>query len=98
MDYTSLGTPIRLCALQHEFRIVANRAGLPATVRPYDLRHSFVTFSLVAGVDPKTVSREAGHSTVAFTLDHYGHVLQEMHETASDKREQLLKGRAAGAR
>ena len=30
-----------------------------------------------------------------FTLDHYGHVLKEMHEAASDKSEQLMKSRAA---
>ena len=92
---TTLGTPIRQCALQKEFRVVANRAGLPRSVRLYDLRHSFVTLSLVAGVDAKTVSQEAGHATVGFTLDHYGHVLWEMHEAASDKREQLMKARAA---
>ncbi len=92
---TSLGTPILTCALHKEFKTVAKRAGLPATVRIYDLRHSFVTLSLVAGVDAKTVSQEAGHASVAFTLDHYGHVLKEMHEAASDKREQLLKGRAS---
>lgn len=91
---TSLGTPIRTCALHNEFKAVAKCAGLPEAVRLYDLRHSFVTLSLVAGVDAKTVSQEAGHASVAFTLDHYGHVLKEMHEAASDKREQLLKGRA----
>jgi integrase len=90
---TSLGTPILTCTLHSEFKAVAKRAGLPATVSLYDLRHSFVTLSLVAGVDAKTVSQEAGHASVAFTLDHYGHVLQEMHEAASDKREQLLRGR-----
>jgi len=82
--------------LQKEFKVTAKRAGLPTSVRLYDLRHSFVTISRLAGVDPKTVvSREAGNASVAFTLDHYGHVLKEMHEAASDKREQLLRGRAA---
>jgi integrase len=92
---TSLGTPILTCALHNEFKAVAKRAGLPDVVRLYDLRHSFVTLSLIADVDAKTVSQEAGHASVAFTLDHYGHVLKEMHEAASDKREKLLKGRAA---
>ncbi len=64
-------------------------------MRIYDLRHSFVTFSSLAGVDPKTVSYEAGHASVGFTLDHYGNVLEEMREGASDKREQLFKSRTA---
>ena len=54
-----------------------------------------MTFSLVAGVAAKTVSQEAGHASVAFTLDHYGHVLKEMHEAASDKREGLFKSRVS---
>ena len=91
---TALGTPIRLCVLQKEFKRIAKRAELPTNVRLYDLRHSFVTLSLIAGVDPKTVSQEAGHASVGFTLDHYGHVLKEMYEAASDKREQLMKSRA----
>ncbi len=45
----------------------------------------------MAGVDVKTVSHEAGHGSVAFTLDTYAHVLQEVAETASDKRELLLR-------
>jgi integrase len=93
---TKLGTPIRLSALQTEFKKILPRAQLPAIVRIYDLRHSFVTFSLVAGVDAKTVSYEAGHASVAFTLDTYGDVLSEMRETASDKREQLFKSRTTG--
>jgi len=42
----------------------------------------------------KTVSDEAGHANVAFTLTRYGAVLDEMHTSASDKREGLLKSRA----
>lgn len=93
---SSLGTPIKLCALEQEFKSTLKRAGLPATLRLYDLRHSFVTFSLIAGVDAKTVSYEAGHSDVGFTLQTYGSVLTEMRETASDKREELFKNRSAG--
>ena len=91
---TSHGAPILIGLLGLEFKAILEQAGIPSTVRVYDLRHSFVTLSLLAGVDPKTVSQEAGHASVAFTLDHYGHVLKEMHEGASDKREQLLRARA----
>ncbi|MFN2512520.1 MAG: tyrosine-type recombinase/integrase [Pyrinomonadaceae bacterium] len=91
---TTLGAPIHHCTLSAEFKSVLVTAGLPQTIRQYDLRHSFVTTSLIAGVDPKTVSQEAGHASVAFTLDHYGSVLEEMHVTASDKREGLFKSRA----
>lgn len=90
---TKLGTPLLNCALQAPFKAITQSAGIPSEVRLYDLRHSFVTLSLVAGVDLKTVSDEAGHATASFTADHYGSVLKEMHDSASDKREQLLKER-----
>jgi integrase len=90
---TSAGEPLRQCALYKYFKAILKKAGLPSSVTVYSLRHAFVTFSLVAGVDAKTVSNEAGHANVAFTLTRYGHVLDEMHETSCDKREGLLKGR-----
>jgi len=90
---TGAGEPIRQAQLFRYFKAILKKAGLPSAVTVYSLRHAFVTFSLVAGVDPKTVSNEAGHADVAFTLSRYGHVLDEMHETSCDKREGLLKSR-----
>lgn len=86
------GAPLVHRTVQKEFKRVAKEAGFPPELRLYDLRHSFVTISLQAEVDMKTVSYEAGHASVAFTLDTYGHVLKEMHEAASDKRERLFDG------
>jgi integrase len=90
-----IGEPLRRQGLEHHFKKMAERIGLPKQVSMYSLRHFFVTSSLIAGVDIKTVSREAGHSKVAFTMDVYGHVLDEMHDTAASKREQLLNSRSA---
>jgi len=87
------GEPFRGSVLCYHFKKLLKRGGLPMEIRPYDLRHFFVTSSLAADVDAKTVSREAGHSHVSFTLQRYGHVLPEMHEAACDKRERLLKNR-----
>jgi integrase len=89
-----VGEPERRTTLWRHFKKVLEVAGLPMAITPYDLRHAFVTFSLMAGVDAKTASREAGHAKVSFTLDRYGHVLEEMHQAASDKREELLKSRS----
>lgn len=92
---TGLGTPFRHCALHVYFKKILTTAGLPSIVRIYDLRHSFVTFLLLAGVDAKTVSQQAGHASVAFTLDHYGSVLEEMAEGASDRLVGLLRSRTS---
>ena len=54
-------------------------------IRFHDLRHSYATIALQAGVDPKTVSQNLGHATVAFTLDVYSHVTEEMRRKSADK-------------
>ena len=46
--------------------------GLPA-IRLHDLRHSHCTQLLDAGVRPDVVTERLGHSSVAFTLQRYGH-------------------------
>ena len=59
-------------------------AGLPDSVTLHSLRHTHATQLLAAGVDAKTVSKRLGHSSVAFTLQTYTHVLNEMENTAAD--------------
>ena len=85
-----VGRPINRSPLRDEFKRMLPALNISADMRLYDLRHSFVTLSLVAGVDLKTVSEEAGHASVAFTLDHYGHVLEVMRDAAVDKRAALF--------
>ncbi len=46
-------------------------------LRPHDLRHTAVSLWIAAGADPKAVSARAGHSSVAFTFDQYGHLWPE---------------------
>jgi integrase len=92
------GTPISQSNLFLSHKTALKAAGLPAKVRVYDLRHAFVTFSLLAGVDAKTVSAEAGHASVAFTMDTYGHVLEEQYEKASEQRAALFADRRRAAK
>ena len=41
------------------------------------LRHTFASRALEQGMDAKTLSVILGHSSVAFTLDRYAHVLTD---------------------
>ncbi len=71
-------------------RMVA-RSPLPR-IRLHDLRHSYATISLKAGVHPKVVSERLGHATVAFTLDRYSHAVPGMQEDAAEKIAGLIFG------
>jgi integrase len=67
-------------------------AGLPH-VRLHDLRHSFASVALGAGVDLKTVSSALGHSTISTTADIYAHVTDSLMRDAAEKIDGAL-GRA----
>jgi integrase len=54
----------------------AVRAAGLAPLRPHDLRHTAVALWIAAGANPKEVTVRAGHTSVAFTLDRYGHLFE----------------------
>lgn len=60
------------------FGRIAERAGLPH-IRLHDLRHTFATLALQAGMHPKVVQERLGHEDIAITLQTYSHVLPEVH-------------------
>lgn len=70
----------------------ARDAGLPP-IRLHDVRHSYATAALAAGVPAKIVSERLGHSSIAITLDTYSHVLPNMQEQAAEQVAQLILGR-----
>jgi integrase len=43
----------------------------------HDLRHSYATGALKAGISPKVVSDRIGHANVGFFLQTYAHVADE---------------------
>jgi integrase len=58
-------------------------ANLPK-IRLHDLRHTYATLALQAGVPVKVVSERLGHASVAFTQDVYMHVIPGMQEDAAE--------------
>jgi integrase len=68
------GTPLHPDSLGRWFRAHVKRAKLPV-IRLYGLRHTCSPPMLAAGVPAKVVSERLGHSTPAFTMTVYQHVL-----------------------
>jgi integrase len=64
------------------FAQAAKRAGLPR-IRLHDLRHTYATLALSAGVHPKIISERLGHANIAITLDCYSHCLPTLSEEAA---------------
>lgn len=58
-------------------------------LRPHDLKHTGVALLALVGVDPSEISRRAGHSSVAFTYDRYGHLFPEVDKQAAEKLERV---------
>ncbi len=57
--------------------VVLRDKGLLGGVTWYSLRHSFVTYRLAAGIDIKTVQREAAHAKASMTLDVYAKFIDD---------------------
>lgn len=87
------GSPIHPERLTIMFGRLAEAAGLPH-IRLHDLRHSYATAALAAGVPVKVVSDRLGHANVGITSDLYIHVPDEMDRAAAERvAESILRGR-----
>ncbi len=62
----------------------------------HEARHSFASMLIAAEVDPKTISRLMGHSSVAFTLDQYAKVFARHERTMVDRLDAYLLGANVG--
>lgn len=86
-----IGTPLNQNNTRNRhFRPLLKKAGLDAKTRPYDLRHTCASLLLDAGVNLKVVSERLGHSSVAFTLDVYGHVMPHNQAQATEAMAAIL--------
>ena len=74
--------PTSPSAAYHRLKVILEQAGLP-NIRFHDLRHTFATHALTAGVDAKTLSGILGHTNASFTLDTYTHVTTDMQRNAA---------------
>ncbi len=65
------------------FQESIKRAKAPR-IRMHDLRHTWATLALRAGVHPKVVQERLGHANIRMTMDTYSHCLPDMQESAAE--------------
>ncbi|MFC2018741.1 tyrosine-type recombinase/integrase [Chloroflexota bacterium] len=75
------GKPLDPSVLTHNFAKIVKRSGLE-NIRFHDLRHTFASLMLLRGAKPKVISEALGHSSVAFTMDVYSHIIEGMQSDA----------------
>jgi integrase len=84
------GKPLRRAWFRQRVWLPAvSKAGVEG-LRFHDLRHTFVSLWVALGRNAKEVSKVAGHSSVAFTLDRYGHLYEQDDDGLADALDRLL--------
>ena len=69
-----------------------DRRRLSPRLRFQDLRHTHATLLLAAGVPADVASRRLGHSSEAFTLSQYAHVLPGQQRQAAEGLAAIVDG------
>lgn len=85
------GQPIHPATIADWFERHSRAAKLPK-IRFHDVRHSYATAALAAGIPPKVVSERLGHANVSITLDVYSHLLPGLDEPAASTVAKLILG------
>ena len=95
MFVTPEGHPINPSVLSHNFTRAVKQAGLEH-VRFHDLRHTFASLMLMRGAKPKVISEALGHSSVAFTMDVYSHIIDGMQQDAMALLDEVMPAGVSG--
>ena len=83
------GLPIPLGRLRAEWQEIAKESGFPTLVL-HDLRHGHASLLLAAGANTSTISQRLGHSSPAFTLATYAHLMPNAQADAVASLDRLL--------
>lgn len=70
-------------------RPALRKAGLPESIRNYDLRHSHASLLIEAGASPLAVAQRMGHTDPGMTLRVYGHLFEGVQERLTEQLDEL---------
>lgn len=80
---SDFGKPLFPSVPSRYFRRLLNRTGFKK-IRFHDLRHTHVNYLMNRGAILKDVSKRLGHSSIAITVDVYGHLDRKQDEALAD--------------
>jgi len=84
------GKPIdRHNLISRLFEPTLERAGL-RRIRFHDLRHTYASLAIAAGMDPKALQRAMGHSSITVTMDTYAHLFPGSYDGALARMEGMF--------
>ena len=66
------------------YRPAVKTAGLPASLRFHDLRHTCAALLIAAGAHLEEIRDHLGHATIRTTSDRYGHLYDAARERLRD--------------
>ena len=87
-------SPLDPASVRKRIQTILDHAGC-RKLRFHDLRHTFATLSLEAGMDVKTLSAIIGHNSVSTTLNVYTHVTDTMRAQAAAAIDRAITGSSA---
>ena len=90
------GRPYHPDRFSREFDRRVARHGVPR-IRLHDLRHTWTTLALQAGVDVKIVSQRLGHASATITWDVDQHETPVMHSDVAERVANLISSRGRRA-
>jgi hypothetical protein len=85
------GATLRASNFRRNFWLPAIYAANLDGLRIHDLRHTAVALWIAAGASPKEVAQRAGHTSVSFVLDRYGHLFPEADTTLRGRLDELFR-------
>lgn len=88
------GEDLSHTTVERRYKRVVTAIGLPDR-RFHDLRHTYATESIRLGTSIKVISESLGHYSVAFTMDVYGHVTDQMQRDAADRLQASISERVS---
>lgn len=88
---SSKGGPVRVRSFRKwKWAPAVCAAGLEP-LRPHDLRHTAVAMWIAAGASPKEVAVRAGHTSVSFCLDRYGHLFPSLDLALANRLDDMIQ-------